>query len=153
MKNNTISEREEMETQTEEQTVGAYHYTYRALSPKQKREAESILREYEPQSVQEKSDFEKLQILKRRIDDTSTVFGLVLGIVGCLIFGGGLSCILLRPESVMFLIVGGALCLVGVAVMVVTYPLYRVLEKRLRKKYKDEIIRLCKSVLNDQNDS
>ena len=130
--------------------VSAYHYTYRALSPSQKKEVESILREYEPRSMERQSNFERLQRLKNQIARTVTIFGLSVGIVGCLIFGGGMSMVLLCPENQGFLVVGVALGVVGVAVMAAVYPLYKRLEKRLKKKHKDEIVWLCKSVLGDE---
>lgn len=128
---------------------GAYSYTYRALTPEQRKSAERILAEYEPKAQTPLTGFERLQKLQSRITKTLTVFGLTMGVVGCLVFGGGLSMILLGTNLLGWQIVGGGLCVVGAAVMLATYPAYQGLQKRLKKKYGDEIIRLCKDVLDE----
>ena len=119
---------------------GAYRYTYRALTPDQRREAESILREYEQPTENVESDFQRLQRLQNRIERILAVFGLSFGVVGCLIFGGGLSMVLLNIEQLVLQVCGGVLCVLGVVVMAATYPLHRRLEKRLKEKHKEEIV-------------
>lgn len=141
------------QTNMEEKTAnGAYRYTYRALTPEQKKEAESILREYEPQAERQspQSDFEKLQELQNRIARILLIFGLSMGIIGCLIFGGGMSMVLLQKELLPCLIAGGTLCVVGIAVMIVTPFAYKGMKRKLQEKHKEEIIRLCKSVLEEE---
>ena len=144
MENNNTTTEEMEQTQG-----GAYSYTYRALSPEQRKSAECILAEYEPKAQTPLTNFERLQKLQSRITKTLTVFGLTMGVVGCLVFGGGLSMILLGTNALGWQIVGGGLCVVGAAVMLATYPAYQGLQKRLKKKYGDEIIRLCKDVLEE----
>ena len=78
------------------------------------------------------------------------VFGLSFGVIGCLIFGGGLSMVLLNIEQLVLQVCGGVLCVVGIVVMALTYPLRRALERRLKEKHKEEIVQLCKSVLDGE---
>lgn len=134
-------------TNNEMETEGTYRYTYRALTSEQKKETESILREYEPKEVAPQSDFERLQSLKNKIASVLTILGVSMGVIGCLIFGGGLSMILLNESVEWCWIVGGVLGIVGAAVMLATYPVYRYTERKLKDKYKEEIVRLCKNVL------
>ena len=136
--------------QEEQKNTEPYRYTYRACTPDQKREAESILRQYEQPAEDSLSNFERVQNLQKRIDNSLTVFGLSLGIIGCLLFGGGLSAVLLKPDILPLLIVGLVLCAFGTVVMAITYPLYHAMKKRLQAKYKDEIVRLCKQVLDEE---
>ncbi len=147
MDNNEV---QNVATETPNEGAGAYRYTYRALTPDQRREAESILREYEQPTENVESDFQRLQRLQNHIERILTIFGLSFGVVGCLIFGGGLSMVLLNPEQLVLQVCGGVLCVVGIVVMALTYPLRRALERRLKEKHKEEIVRLCKSVLDGE---
>ena len=147
MDNNEV---QNVATETPNEGGGAYRYTYRALTPDQRREAESILREYEQPTENVESDFQRLQRLQNHIERILTIFGLSFGVVGCLIFGGGLSMVLLNPEQLVLQVCGGVLCVVGIVVMALTYPLRRALERRLKEKHKEEIVRLCKSVLDGE---
>ncbi len=131
----------------EMETEGMYRYTYRALTSDQKKEVESILREYEPKEAAPQSDFERLQDLKNKIASILTILGISMGVIGCLIFGGGLSMILLNESVEWCWVVGGVLGVIGVVVMLATYPVYRYAERKLKDKYKEEIVRLCKNVL------
>ena len=143
--NNTTTE------EMEQAQGGAYSYTYRALSPEQRKSAERILAEYEPKAQTPLTNFARLQKLQNRITKTLVVFGLTMGIVGCLVFGGGLSMVLLNANVLALQIAGGGLCAVGAAVMLATYPAYQGMRKRLKKKYGDEIVRLCKDVLDEES--
>lgn len=128
-----------------------YRYTYRACTPEQKKEAESILRQYQATTDDALSDFERLQKIQKHMQSTLIVFGLSMGIIGCLLFGGGLSAVLLKSDVLPLLIAGLVLCAVGAVVMAITYPVYKTMQKRLQAKYKDEIVRLCKQVLDEES--
>lgn len=130
---------------------GAYSYTYRALTPEQRKSAERILAEYEPKAQTPLTNFERLQKLQNCITKTLVAFGLTMGIAGCLVFGGGLSMVLLNANVLALQIAGGGLCAVGAAVMLATYPAYQGMRKRLKKKYGGEIVRLCKDVLDEES--
>jgi hypothetical protein len=135
----------------EEQTnTETYRYTYRACTPEQKKEAESILRQYQAPTEDALSDFERLQQIQKRIQTTLTVFGLTMGIIGCLLFGGGLSAVLLKPDILPLLIAGLVLCAVGAVVMAITYPVYKTMQKRLQSKYREQIVELCQKVLENE---
>lgn len=83
---------------------------------------------------------QELNKLQKRIDDSFTnidklerqktakglISSLVLGIIGTLILGGGMSLCLLNPDSLPLFIAGIAIGLVGLAVCGVTYPIYTV---------------------------
>ncbi len=145
MENNNGVITEEVESEQN----GAYCYTYRALSPEQRKRAERILAEYEPAPQTPLTSFERLQKLQTRITRILTAFGLTMGVLGCLVFGGGLSMVLLNVDALALQVIGGALCAVGASFMLATYPAYLRMQKRLKKKYGDEIVRLCKDVLDE----
>jgi len=134
----------------EQSNTETYRYTYRACTPEQKKEAESILRQYQAPTDDALSDFERLQKIQKHVQSTLTVFGLSMGIIGCLLFGGGLSAVLLKSDVLPFLIAGLALCAVGATVMAITYPGYKRMEKRLQSKYREQIVELCQKVLENE---
>ncbi|MBQ8375389.1 MAG: hypothetical protein IJX98_07465 [Clostridia bacterium] len=140
------------ENQTNETGQGSeekYSYTYRALTPSERREAEGILREYEPESGVE-SDFEKLNRLERRVRIVAEIVGLTLGVAGILVFGGGMSACLLNPDNVGLFAIGCILGGAGAALCALAYPIYRYTLKKRKEKYGDEIRRLCKKVLGKE---
>ena len=63
----------------------AFEYTY---SAKEQEEIEKIKRKYLPK---EESKLELLRKLDRQVTRKGEVVSLILGVVGCLIMGGGMS--------------------------------------------------------------
>ena len=131
---------EEMKQETQEVT---YRYTYQAVSLTEKKEVESILKDYLPQ---EESDLDKLKRLNDRVQTLPRIVALTLGIFGMLIFGGGLSLVL--EVGGKFLFGGVFLSAVGALVAVLAYPVYQAVLKKQKRKYGEEIVRLCKTVLH-----
>ena len=73
---------------------------------------------------------------------------LSVGVTGLLIFGLGMTFALNWENLVAGIILGVA----GAAVMVITYPVHRLIFKKLKAKYSSEIIALCDSILNEEED-
>ena len=76
------------------------------------------------------------------------VWSIVLGVVGCLVFGLGLSMILEWD-----ILVGGiAVGVVGCGLLVAAYPSYVKISALQKKKYGAEILHLCEELLvSEQN--
>ena len=83
----------------------------------------------------------------------ATIFSLAMGIIAALIFGGGLSLIMLNADPITAswqVIVGFVLGIIGGAAAAIVYPLYtKIIKRKIRKtnplieKKKDEISELC----------
>ena len=124
-----------------------FSYTYRALSEEQKREIADIRRRYSA-PADTVSKLERLRRLDAKCKNLCTAISLVVGVLGCLIFGLGLTMILEWGLAVA----GAAVCVVGVAAMVPAYPLYRYIHAYCRKTYGAEILRLSEELLGEDEE-
>ncbi len=120
-----------------------FYYAYTAPTAEERREIDSIRRQYE--EGEGESKLTTLRRLHARVKRSARIFALSLGIGGCLIFGLGLTMILewgLPLYGVLVSLIGG----VG---MGLAYPVYQRLFKRNKKKYGGEILRLSEELLRE----
>ena len=121
-----------------------FNYTYKAPTEEERREIESIKRQYEEPKTEE-GKLERLRRLNNYVNGLATALSLVAGVLGILIFGLGLTMVLEWS-----LLVGGiAVMIVGIPPMAIAYPLYNKVLKRNKKKYGNEILRLSEELLNE----
>ena len=119
-----------------------FQYTY---SAPQNEEVKKIREKYLPR---EETKMEQL----RRLDESTTKKGmacsLTLGIAGALILGIGMCCAMLW-ERVLFgpgILIG---C-IGIAGMILAYPLNANLTKKERERLAPEILKLTSELMNGQ---
>lgn len=117
----------------------AFEYTY---SPAQQAEIKEIRDRYLPK---EEDKMEQL----RRLDRSATVKGtkqsIVVGTIGTLIMGTGMSCCMVWPETL--LIPGIIIGIIGMAGVAAAYPLYLSITKKERERIAPEILRLSEELL------
>lgn len=124
-----------------------FTYSYSAPTPEQKRQAKTILSQYEVKG-DEISAVEELKKLDRKARLYPQIFAYILGVVFTLVFGLGLTMIL---EWAQFIPVGVGvgLCAVGAILCAINYPLYSVILKRNKSKYGDKIKTLANEILKN----
>ena len=124
----------------------AFEYNY---SAKQQKEIEAIRRKYMQTSRETKEDkMETLRRLDQSTERKGTIWGLVFGIVGILLFGTGMSCVMVWPDTLMAMgIVTG---LVGIMLIVPAYPIYRRITRKEREKLAPRILALTEELMNDK---
>ncbi len=128
-----------------ENNKDVFEYTYYAPSEDEKKQIQSIRQQYlEPQRKSE-SKFDRLKKLNAKVKKTATYFALIAGIIGCLVFGLGLTMVLEWSLFVWGIIV----MLIGSVAMALAYPLYNFLLAKGRKKYGEEILSLSKDLLEE----
>ena len=110
----------------------------------ERKEIDSIRRQYSPQE-QTETKLERLRRLDSLVKNTAVVWSLIFGIIGCLVFGLGLTMIL----EWNILLWGIILMVIGSVPMAVAFPLYNRLLKKGKAKYGDEILRLSEELLNE----
>lgn len=116
-----------------------FRYSY---SAKQQEEIKRIRSKYEaPQE-------DKMAYL-RRLDESAgkkgTMMSIVLGVVGTLILGLGMCCVLVWQNA--WFIPGIVIGVVGLAVLSLAYPVYLQVTKKEREKIAPEILRLTEELL------
>ena len=121
-----------------------FNFKYTAPTEEERKEIDSIRRQYAPQEHVE-SKMERLRRLDSLVKNTATIWSLVLGVVGMLIFGLGLTMIL---EWGIWLW-GIVLMIIGSAPMAIAYPVYKLALNKGKAKYGDEILRISEELLNE----
>ena len=125
-----------MEHQNEKQ---GFSYTY---SAKQQEEIKNIRKKYvEPQE----DKMELLRRLDRSVTQKGTVVSLIVGILGALVMGLGMSCAMVW-QGIWF-IPGIVIGILGIAMVCTAYPLYNRITKKERERMAPEIIRLTDELL------
>ena len=115
-----------------------FNYTY---SAKQQEEIKKIREKYVPK---EADKMEQLRRLDASVTEKGTTISLVLGIIGVLVLGTGMSmCMVWTNLLVPGIIVG----VTGIAAVSLAYPVYNRVTKKEREKIAPEIIRLTDELM------
>lgn len=120
-----------------------FEFTYRALSASERSTVESIQDQYRTKTADEQA-YEKIVRLDRKIKNTAQIVALVFGVVGALIFGLGMSMILAWSIYLW----GVVVALLGVPFILLAPILNKLLLKKGKEKYGEEILRLSDELLN-----
>lgn len=121
------------------QNKETFSYTY---SAKQQEEIKKIREKYLPK---EADKMEQLRRLDESVTRKGTIASLVVGIIGALVMGFGMSCCLVWTDTM--LVLGIIVGIVGIAMVSVAYPLYNYVTKKEREKIAPEIIRLSDELM------
>ena len=121
------------------QTKETFSYTY---SAKQQEEIKQIRSKY---MSKEEDKMERLRKLERSVTMKGTMYSIIVGVVGTLILGAGMSMALVWGDKlfVLGIIVG----IIGLAVLVVAYPLFQKITKQEREMIAPEIIKLTEELM------
>lgn len=124
-----------------------YEYTYAAPTEGERKTIERIRKNYLPQT-ERADDLTRLRRLDKKVQNPPMISALSLGIVGTLIFGLGLTLILEMGE----LLLGSLVSAVGIVPVLLAYPVFRLVLKRQKQKYAEEILALSEKLLqNSEN--
>ena len=117
----------------------AFHYTY---SAENQEEIRQIRARYLPG---EEDKLERLRKLDAGVTQKATMYSLIIGIIGTLILGGGMSLCLVAGERWMGL--GIPVGIIGMAAVSFAYPIYNRIVKTERKRIAPEILRLTDELM------
>lgn len=113
--------------------------TYQVTERDQKR-AESIRRQYIPR---EENKMEQLQKLDNKVKLPGKIAGGILGIIGALVMGAGMSLVMVWGNMIM----GLALSIPGLVVFLLAFLVHYLITSSRKKKYANEIMRLSDDVV------
>ena len=117
----------------------SFNYTYSSIH---KEEIEKIRNKY----VQnQETDLDELRKLDQKVTNTATFVSIVVGIVGVLVFGSGLSLVL----SFGKMILGIIFSFLGLLVMGSGLLVNKIITKKLRGKYGPRILELSERLLKE----
>lgn len=117
-----------------------FHYTYSAA---QNREVQSIRQKYLPR---EENKLELLKRLDHAVNNAGMIESLSAGILGCLVFGVGM-CFMLHVLGNSAL-PGIPFCLIGAAVMLAAYPVYKRCRDKKKAELAPKILELTEELMN-----
>lgn len=117
----------------------SFEFTY---SGKETEEVRKIREKYLPKS---EDNLEKLRRLDKSAAKKGTIWSLVIGILGTLIMGGGMSMCMVWTDTLLLpgIIVGIA----GIAMLSLAYPVYKTVTEKERQRIAPEILRLSDELL------
>lgn len=113
-------------------------------------ERERIVKEikegYEPK---EKTKYDELIALNRKVELPAYIFAYAFGIVGALILGVGM-CLAMQVigTGVPLMVLGIVVGIIGIALVSVNYPIFLAIMKSRKKKYAEKVIALSEELLN-----
>ena len=128
-----------------------FSYTY---SAKEQEEIKRIRQKYQPVEEDDcESGINKLRRMDARVSKKAMVVALVMGIIGALVMGTGMS-LIITEFGLILGITGGVkmalgviLGLIGIVLMATAYPVYNKVLKKEREKVAPEIIKLTKELI------
>lgn len=115
-----------------------FEYTYSAA---QQAEIEKIKSKYLPKTDDKLGQLRKLDA---SVTQKGTAAGLVMGIAGCLIFGGGMSMVLVAGMELLVpsIFVGG----MGIVLMAFAYPVFKKITEKERERIAPQILALTEEL-------
>lgn len=117
----------------------SFKYNY---SANEQEEIRKIREKYMPKT---ENKMEQLRRMDESVTRKATVVSLVVGIISCLVFGGGMS--ILMVIGMDWLIPGLILGFTGIVGMSITYPLYLRIVKNERERIAPEILKLTEELM------
>lgn len=124
-----------------------FDFSYAAPSEQERREIESIKRQYMP-ALKKEDKLEELRILNRKVVQPPSLLSLTIGILGTLIMGIGMTMALEWELMIWGILVG----VIGVSIAAISYPVYRAVLRRNKSKYGHKIIELSNELLNTSDE-
>lgn len=127
----------------------SFSYTY---SAKEQEELKQIRQKYQPK---EESKMDRLRRLDSGITQKATMYSLIIGIMGALIMGAGMSLTMTDfGESIgltgtIGMIVGIIVGIIGIILVFFAYPVYNWIIKKEREKIAPEILRLTEELMKE----
>ena len=117
----------------------AFQYTY---SAREQAEIKRIRSKYLPR---EESKLEQLQRLDASITQKATMLSIIVGVLGSLLLGLGMSCCMVFSRQ--WFIPGIVIGVLGLLVVSAAYPLYNRVLKKERERIAPEILRLTDELM------
>ncbi len=118
-----------------------FTYEYTAEQQKEIRE----IREKYQKKPNEISQMDKLRMLDASVTKKGTYASIIVGVLGCLILGTGMSCVMVWSEKLF--IIGILIGIVGLIGVICAYPLYTHITKKERERIAPEILKLTDELL------
>ena len=126
-----------------------FEYKYSVPTKDERKEVEEIRKYYG--GTEKESKLERLRKLDGKAKTPPMLWSLSLGIIGTLIFGGGMSMVMLL-EAWYWIVLGVVVALIGLIPVGLAYSVYKKVAKKYKDKYGEEILQLSEEILNEMQE-
>ncbi len=116
-----------------------------SYSAKETEELKKIRSKYEKKDS-ELTLLEQVQELDKKAERPGIIISLILGILGLLILGVGMCCIMVWSNKLFAL--GVIVGIIGIAVSGIAYPVYKSITKRKKEQITPVILKLTDNISN-----
>lgn len=123
----------------EDQKNTTFQYTY---SAREQEELKRIRNKYLPK---EENKMELLRRMDAQVTQKATMHAIIVGVIGALVLGMGMSCCLVWADSVFVL--GIVVGMIGMGVLALAYPIYSRTIKKERERITPEVLRLTEDLM------
>lgn len=127
---------------SDQEHSGAFRYSYSAGDQE---EIQRIRQKYAPAEPACEDKMERLRRLDESVTRKGTIVALILGILGCLILGAGMSMIMVWGNELF--LPGVLVGILGLVMVLIAYPAYGQITKKERERLAPEIIRLTDELM------
>ncbi len=110
-------------------------------SAEEQKELNAIRAKYAPKDSRPLTNLDKAKAIDAKVESKGTIAGLAVGIIGALVAGLGMSCVLVWDKLALGILIG----LVGLVGVAGAYPLYQRVIQKERAKVADEIMKLSEA--------
>lgn len=125
-------------------TEADFKYEYSAPTDSERKEIISIRNEY-MSAGGDASVVERLKAMHKRVKTVPHAISIVIGVLGTLVFGGGMAMFLEYDYTVSGAIVG----VIGFLIAILAYPIFKLLTNLMKNKYGNKIIELSNEILGE----
>ena len=125
-----------------------FEYSYAAPTERERWEVESLKKKYAPK-IERTDKMSEIRELDKKVQSPPRIWALILGVVGTLVFGLGLTMIL----EWNLLLWGTAVAAVGLVPVALAYPVYKWKLQKLSDKYREQILTLSEEILHENEDA
>ena len=99
------------------------------------------------------TELDALRALDAKVKKPANIFGYIFGSISAVIMGSGMSLVMTDIGEKLgmgeAMIPGIAIGVVGLAMALLTYPVYKKILDSRKKKYSDEILSLSERIMNN----
>ncbi|MDE7384770.1 MAG: hypothetical protein K2M84_03320 [Anaeroplasmataceae bacterium] len=122
-----------------------FTYEYQAPTQEERKEINTIQQRYRLENPSN-TKLKRLRLLDSRVKNIPNIVAYVMGIVGVLVFGTGLTCVLEWD----LILIGMLIMILGAGIVLPTYFVHQLISKHLKAKYREEILKLSEELLNEE---